>query len=99
MERSVTPADCALAVALPLRFEEFVRDAESPEVDFVRTVVAGSGRSIAAAWRELYEPKVVGQYARIAARAEAVGVTVLPGATAASLRGLLEQFHVVSLFA
>jgi hypothetical protein len=99
MERSVTPADCALGVALPLRFEEFARDAESPDKDFVRAIVAGSGRSVAGAWRELYEPKVVELYARIAARAEAVGVTICAGVTAASLHELLDQHHVVSLLA
>lgn len=99
MERSITPADCALAVALPLRLKEFARDAGSPDMDFVRTVVTGSGRSVAAAWHELYEPKVVALYGRIAERAQAVGVTVCAGVTAASLHELLEQFHVVSLLA
>jgi hypothetical protein len=99
MERIATPADCALAVALPLTFEEFARDAVSPHKDFARSVVANSGRSVDAAWRELYEPKVMSLYTRVVARAESLGVTVVPRVTADALRALLERFHVVSLFA
>lgn len=99
MEPAISPADCALAVALPLTEERFLSDAAAPDKDFARSVIAGSGRSPAAAWAELYAPKVVALYERIAVRARALGATVATGVTAPVLRGLLERFPLVSLFA
>ena len=65
-----------LAVALPLTFHELVRDVASPEKDFARSVVGGSGRALEAAWHELYFPKVVALCARVAERARSLGATV-----------------------
>lgn len=99
MERVVSPAECALAVALPLTFREFEEDAGSTERDFVRSFIEGSGRSLRDAWDEVYEPKVVHVFERVASRAREVGATVVAGATAASLHELLERFPVVCLVA
>jgi hypothetical protein len=99
MESAISPADCALAVALPLTEEQFLLDATAPDRDFARSVVATSGRAPAAAWTELYAPKVVALYERVAARVRRLGATVATDVTAAVLRELLERFPVVSLFA
>ena len=99
MERTVSPADCALAVALPLTLREFEEDAGSADRDFVRSVIEGSGRSLREAWDEVYAPKVVHVFERVAARAREAGATVVTGATATSLRELLERFPVVCLVA
>jgi hypothetical protein len=99
MERAVTPADCALAVALPLTFEEFEADAGSPERDFIRSVLDGSGRSLRDTWDEVYAPKVVDICERVAAKARALGGTVVTRTTAGLLRELLAKFPVVCLIA
>jgi hypothetical protein len=99
MEPIVSPPSCALAVALPLTEAEFLRDVEDPSKDFARNVVATSGRPAAAAWREVYAPKVARLCDRIAAHARSLGATVAGGATAPVLRQLLEEFPLVSLFA
>ncbi|HET9627072.1 MAG TPA: hypothetical protein VFP84_37190, partial [Kofleriaceae bacterium] len=95
----LSPASCALAVALPLSEDAFLRDAADPGKDFARSAIARSQRTPAAAWREIYAPKVVRLYERIAAHARGLGATVVPGVTAAMLRELLEAFPLVSLFA
>jgi hypothetical protein len=99
VEPRVTPAECALAVALPLTRDEFIRDATSPDKDFVKSVVHGSGRDLKAAWDELYRPKVVDLCMRVMERSRALGATVVTRVTTASLRALLARFPVVSLFA
>jgi len=53
MERAVAPADCALAIAIPLTFEEFIRDVHASDKDFARSVVSASGRDAEAAWQEV----------------------------------------------
>jgi hypothetical protein len=97
MERLVTAADCALAIALPLTFAEFAEDAEAPDRDFVRSVLAGSGRGLRDTWAEVYAPKVVQGCERVAAAARAAGTAVIEGATLADLHGLLSAFSVVCL--
>src|SRR5262245_12777138 len=99
MESAISPADCALAVALPLTEQRFLRDAAAPDKDFARSVIATSGRSPLEAWTELYAPKVVALYERVAARVRRLGATVASDVTAAALHELLGQFSVVSLFA
>ncbi len=99
MERTVSPADCAMAVALPLTLEEFIHDAASPDKDFARSVVDGSGRTAQDAWREVYLPKIVALYTRVEQRARALRATVVPRVTATALSELLARFPLVSLFA
>jgi hypothetical protein len=99
MEPVVSPGECALAVALPLTEGQFARDAAAPDKDFARSVIAGSGRSPAAAWSELYAPKVVALCARVAEAASSLGATVVTDVTAPVLRELLERWPVVSLLA
>ena len=99
MERTVTPAECALAVALPLGEDEFLRDATEPDKDFARSMAERTGRAPSDAWREVYAPKFVAPYQRVAGRARALGATVVPGVTAAVLGELAARFPVVSLFA
>jgi hypothetical protein len=99
MEPAISPSDCALAVALPLTEERFLSDVTAPGKDFARSVVAGSGRTPAAAWTELYRPKVVALYERIAGLVRSLGATVVTGVTVPVLRGLFEEFPLVSLFA
>ncbi len=99
MEPAISPSDCALAIALPLTQERFLSDATAPDKDFARSVIAASGRSPAAAWTELYVPKVVVPCDRIAVSARSLGATVATGVTAPMLWRLLEQFPLVSLFA
>jgi hypothetical protein len=99
MEPVISPADCALAVALPLTEQQFMSDATARDREFARSVVAGSGRSPADAWSELYAPKVVALCERIAARVRSLGATVATGVTAPALRELLERFPVVTLVA
>jgi hypothetical protein len=99
MEPAISPADCVLAVALPLTEEQFLDDATAPDKEFARNVIAGSGRSPAEAWSGLYLPRVVALCERIAARARSLGATVAVGVTTQGLQALLAQFPVVSLVA
>jgi len=99
MEPTVSPAECALAIAVPLTEQRFLADAAAPDKDFARSVIAGSGRSPADAWSELYRPKVVVVCERVAARLDAHNARVATDVTAPVLRELLARYPLVTLVA
>lgn len=99
MERRVGPADCVLAVALPLTWTEFADDAGSPQRDFARSMVRGSGRAIRQAWEEVYEPRVVRTCERVVEHVASLGGAVRLGVTAGALKELIASFPVVCLVA
>lgn len=99
MERHVGPADCVLAIALPMTWAEFATEGAALDRDFVKSMIDGSGRTMRQAWDEVYEPRVVRTCERVADRVREYGSTVAFGATAIMLRELLEDFPVVCLVA
>jgi len=99
MEPTISAAECALAIAVPLTEERFLSDAAAPDKDFARSVIAASGRSPADAWSELYRPKVVVVCERVAARLDAHKARVATDVTAPVLRGLFERYPLVTLVA
>lgn len=99
-EELITPRECSLAVALPLRREEFMHDLAANASAGYASGFAQNGRDGLAAetvW-ELFEP-----WARLAngviAEAEGHHVTVVRSATLAEFSSLLRRFPATTLFA
>ncbi|AUX41096.1 uncharacterized protein SOCE26_025010 [Sorangium cellulosum] len=99
-ERRVSPADCALALAIPLTKAEFFGDlAEGAPKDFARSVarrLPALRREVL--WDDHYGP-LAGLVERVASDARAHGVTVATGVTLADLRALLARHAAVTLVA
>jgi hypothetical protein len=99
MHSSATlPAQCALAIALPLSETEFFADASRAAKDFVpRWLEQHQGWDPRRVWQR-YEP-----YARfalhVAAQTREAGVLVRLRASLADWAGLLRERHAVALFA
>jgi hypothetical protein len=94
------PYECALALAIPLTRDDFSLGLDlNAKKDFIKSLAR---RNVAltqdALWETVYVPtvKIV---TSVAQAASAKGVTVITNATLSDLRGLLQQFRVVTLIA
>lgn len=92
------PSGCALVIALPLTHDEFSRDAQAPNKDFVRSWMSHfPGFSTEFAWQEYKRyADLVTDVSQEAAKA---GVTVALQATLADWAGALPRCRVTSLIA
>jgi len=93
-----SPADCALAFAVPMRWAEFERSLGGANRDFVpRLMEANPGRSAASVWEEY---ALIAKYALdLSARAKRAGALIEFDATYAAWRRALERKPVTVLFA
>ena len=98
-ERSVTPSECALLVALPLSRGELLAELGSAHPsDFVRGIRARFPATPLQTICDGYADEVASA-AQVVAEARALGVTVALGAGLADLAALTARFHVVSVLA
>lgn len=101
---TVRPADCALAVAIPLDPDEFLRQAADPRHEFIRSYISmtharfpGLMDGPEPVWIHFYQP-VVQCIEAILDDIAACGVEVVRDATAATIADLTNRFGVVSIF-
>jgi hypothetical protein len=93
-----SPADCAVAFAIPVRRDQFERGAQSANCDFVpRLVEANPGRSLASLWEE-YCP-LAGYALDLAAEARRAGALVEEDVSITGWSRLLRHRPVVVLVA
>jgi hypothetical protein len=98
--QAVSPADCALAIAIPLTREKFLEDLASPiDASFAKYLRATNyqpGASEEYYWEMVYQP-VASVAERISATAKKLKVTVRCNAGLSDFTELLERFKVVTL--
>ncbi len=98
--QAVSPADCALAIAIPLTREKFLEDLASPvDASFAKHLRATNyqpGASEEYYWEMVYQP-VARVAERICATAKKLNVTVISNAGLSDFTELLEHFKVVTL--
>jgi hypothetical protein len=98
--QAVSPADCALAIAIPLTREKFLEDLASPvDASFAKHLRATHyqpGASEEYYWEMVYQP-VARVAERICAAAKKLEVAVISNAGLSDFTELLERFKVVTL--
>lgn len=98
MNESVTPRDCALAIALPLTEGRFLAELRAPDHDYaayVRSLHVAEGADDQYYWDCVYAPfaELMNETSeRVAAR----GVNVVFDATLANVSALLRRFPIVT---
>jgi len=96
-EGAVSPADCAIVVAIPLTREAFLEDLDpSAPKDFAKHIARHTpGLRAEAVW-DCYRP-VAERCRRVLGDIAATGATVVEGGTLSDLQALLAQKKVVTL--
>lgn len=95
-----SPHQCALALAIPLSYAEFLAELKAPEnKDFVKSLVhRHSSLTEASLWEMVYA-RTAAITTSVAAAVEKRGVTVVQNTTLGNFQQLLKDFSVVTLVA
>jgi len=96
-EHEVSPSDCAVAIAIPLTFEDLLHDITASNKDFARLLCRNASPEIV--WNELYRPRLVEVVEGVSAKLSKWGSLVLRRATLADLSDLAQRYSVVAVCA
>jgi hypothetical protein len=96
---NVTPADCALAIAVPLAGEQFLEDLYNPSKDYANAIArANAGISHDYLWSGMYRPTAE-FIERICTEVASLGVRVCRACSLEDFAELLSASRVVTLVA